>query len=271
MLLGVAAALVLLGWQRAQAQLVVYPTRVLMERSQRAEQLEIINNSGRSVTYLITVQNRRMDAEGRFSAADTAAPGEQFADSMLRYSPRRVTLAPGASQVVRIMARRPADLVTGEYRSHLLFAEQPNPEGATSIEKPKENATDIGVALTALVGISIPVIVRSGETAATVTLDNLALSDGAGPEAPLVSVDLHRSGNRSVYGDFTASLEPAGGGRTIDIGRAAGVAVYTPNELRHVRFPLTLPPNMALTGGTLTVSFRERDGTVVSRTALRLP
>jgi hypothetical protein len=263
-----AAALVAFS-AAAQAQLVVYPVRLVLEPDKRADQLEIINNSAKAVTYLITLQNRRMDENGRFSAAETALPGELFADGMLRYSPRRVTLAPGMSQVIRIMARRPADLAAGEYRSHLLFSEQPVPRGATSIEKP-DTEQGIGVSLTALVGISVPIIVRAGQTAATVKLENLTTTPASDSEPATVLFDLLREGNRSVYGDFTATFEPAGG-RAVDVGRAAGVAVYAPNALRHMRFQLNAPPGVSLSAGTLTVTFRERDGSIVARASLQVP
>ena len=50
-----------------------------------------------------------------------AAPGEHFADGMLSWSPRQITLQPGTAQVVRLMVRKPEGLAEGEYRSHLDF------------------------------------------------------------------------------------------------------------------------------------------------------
>jgi hypothetical protein len=252
-----ALAVFVLGSDRAAAQLMVYPTRLVLESNQRSGQLEIVNNSSRTVTYRITLVNRRMDENGRFMAAESAAAGELFADGMLSYSPRRVTLAAGAGQVIRLMTRKPADLAAGEYRSHLLFSEQAEPTGQNSAQPPAEGAADIGVSLTALVGISIPVIMRVGETAATVTLGNLALSSAAADQQASLAVDVQRSGTQSCYGDLSASFTPAGGVALV-IGRVNGVAVYTPNALRHVTIPLSLPAGTALANGTVTVSYRER-------------
>lgn len=236
---------------------MVFPTRMVLENNQRAGQLEIVNNSAKTVTYRITLVNRRMDENGKFRPAETAGPGELFADSMLSYSPRRVTLAAGAGQVIRIMARKPADLAAGEYRSHLLFSEQAEPTGRTSAQPPTDGAAEIGVALTALVGVSIPVILRSGETSATVTLGNLGLIKAAAGQPASLAVDVQRSGSQSCYGDLTVSFTPAGGA-ALDIGRANGVAVYTPNALRHVKIPLNPPAGAVLANGILTVSYRER-------------
>lgn len=252
-----ALAIFVLGSEHAAAQLMVYPTRLVLEHSQRAGQLEIVNNSARTVTYRITLVNRRMDENGRFLAAESAAPGELFADSMLSYSPRRVTLAPGAGQVIRLMTRKPAGLAAGEYRSHLLFSEQAEPQGQSIAPAPAENAADIGVSLTALVGISVPVIMRVGDTAATVTLGNLALSSAAADQPASLSVDVQRGGTQSCYGDLSASFTPAGG-VALEIARANGVAVYTPNAVRHVKIPVNLPADAVLANGTVTVSYRER-------------
>lgn len=266
-LLGALVLLLPLG--HASAQLMVHPTRVVLEGKQRTGQLEVINNSNEPTSYRISIVNRRMGVNGEFSDATTAQPGEQFADSMLRYSPRRVSLAPGASQVIRIMARKPANLPAGEYRSHLLFSKQGEPAGPNTVEPPTQ--TDIAVTLTALVGVSIPVIVREGETAATVTLGDLALTRSATGQ-PMVAGVLRRSGNRSVYGDLTASFTPRGGVPR-EVGKAGGVAVYTPNDLRNVKLVLT-PAAGALANGMLTVIYRERPehgGALLAEASLSLP
>src|SRR5690606_39210727 len=109
-----------------------------------------------STTYRLALVNRRMSETGGFTDIDQPLPGEQFADEMLRFSPRQVTLAPGASQTVRIMVRKPSNLAEGEYRSHLLFSQQPQATGSNSIETRKD-AKKIGVVITALIGASIPV------------------------------------------------------------------------------------------------------------------
>ena len=252
-------AVLLFYCDHAAAQLMVYPTRVVLENNQRSEQLEIVNNSGRSVTYLISLVNRRMDEDGKFSAVETPLPGEQFADAMLRYSPRRVTLAPGANQVIRVMARRPAELAAGEYRSHLLFAEQPDAQAPANTQPKEDSSAGIGVSLTALVGVTVPVILRAGATAASVSLGNLSISGATASQPPVVAVDLQRSGNRSTYGDLSASFAAAGRA-PLEIGKVAGLAVYTPNALRRVKLQLNAPAGMALSNGTLTVRYQERTG-----------
>lgn len=266
-----AALALLLCSASVSAQLMVHPTRIVLDKNQRSAQLEIINNSDEPGIYRIALVNRRMDENGVFSAVETPIAGEQFADGMLRYSPRRVVIAPGASQLIRLMVRRPADLAAGEYRSHLLFDKQPNP-GARPAPATVVAGGEIGVSLTSLVGVSIPVIVRQGETSATVSLGNLALTPAATGQPAVLSLDMRRSGNQSVYGDLTVSFAPTGGAAQV-VGRAGGVAVYTPNMLRRVKLKLEPPAGLMLTNGTLSVTYREpsaRGGGLLAEASLSL-
>ncbi len=269
------ALLLLLPLRPAFADLMVAPTRIIFDKNQRSAQLDLINSGSETATYRISVVNRRMGEAGEFISIDSPGPGEQFADGLLRYSPRQVVLAPGAGQTIRISLRKPAGLAVGEYRSHLQFDRVPEAKGATSIEALNLPAGEIGVQLTMLVGLSIPVIVRHGETAATVTLFGLELlKPAAGQPAELaVAAVLQRTGNRSVYGDLAASFTPQGGAAQ-EVGKAGGVAVYTPNPLRRFKLALKLPDGLVLARGTLRVTFRDRPdagGKLLAEAAIELP
>lgn len=253
----VAGLLIVLPQHHAMADLMLNPTRVVFEKNQRATQIDLINNGAETATFRISVVNRRMSETGDFSTVDKPAPGEQFADELIRYSPRQVSLAPGAGQAVRIVLRKPANLAPGEYRSHLVFEKIPEAQGATSIEATGPTSSDLAIKLTALVGASIPVIVRHGETAATVTLSQLALQNRAADPKPVLALRMDRSGNRSVYGDLVVSFTPQGGTEQV-VGKIGGVAVYTPNPSRHAKLVLQPPSGMALARGTLRVTYRER-------------
>jgi fimbrial chaperone protein len=249
----------LLGAQAAWADLMLYPTRVELENKQRAAQVELINRGSKPETYRISIVNRRMTETGEIVEAKEALPGEQFASQMLAYSPRQVTLQPGLGQTVRISARKPADLAAGEYRSHLQFDRVADAEGQSSLEamaKPEEG--QIAIVLQALVGASIPVIVRHGDTAATATLDGLKIEPGTDKKAtPMLVFAIHREGNRSVYGDLVAEFSAAGA-KPMEVARVAGVAVYVPNAVRQARMPMTLPEGTLLKNGTLTLRFSTR-------------
>jgi len=256
--------------QSAWAELMLHPTRLVFDKNQRAAQIELINNGSTPATYRISLVNRRMTENGQFEAVDTPAPGEQFADPMLRYSPRQITLQPGSAQTVRVMLRKPAELADGEYRSHLQFELLPEAEGATSIET-KAGGKDIGVVLNTLVGASVPVIVRHGATDATVRLSGLALAREG--KQPVLTLQFDREGNSSVYGDLAISFTPRGG-KPQQLALVGGIAVYTPNRIRKAAVPLQVPSSTALAHGTIEVSYRDRPeagGKVLAQASLELP
>lgn len=265
--------LFLLPASHAGAELMLYPTRIVFAGNQRAAQLELINNGSEKATYRISLVNRRMNETGAFSEIDTPLPGEQFADDLLRYSPRQVTLEPGTGQAVRIMVRKPANLPSGEYRSHLLFAQQPDAQGSTSIEDRDPAAkNEIAIKLTTLVGVSIPVIVRHGNTDASVSLTHLDLQQPSGGASTL-ALQMERRGSQSVYGDLTVSLIPARGAEQV-IARANGVAVYSPNLMRRASIVLQWPSGQRLTEAALRVSYREQaedGGELLAEAVLELP
>lgn len=256
---GALALILLLGAQEAWADLVLYPTRIVLEKQQRAAQMELINTGDKPETYRISVVNRRMTETGEIVEAKDAQPGERFADEMIRYSPRQVTLQPGKAQTVRLSVRKPAGLAAGEYRSHLQFNRLPDAEGQSNLETiNKTEPGQISVVLQALIGASIPVIVRQGKTAASVSLDGLRIEPPAKVEdAPMLAFDIKRDGNCSVYGDVVATFTPTGG-PAVEVAKVSGVAVYVPNVLRRAKLALKLPEGINLKNGTLSLRYSER-------------
>ena len=258
----------------ALADLSLYPTRIVLEKNQRAAQVELMNNGTAPETYRINLVNRRMGEMGEFIALETPGPGDQFADPLLRYSPKQVTVQPGSSQTVRILVRKPADLAPGEYRSHLQFDRVADAAGASSVEQVSNaGANGIGVVITALVGASIPVIVRQGDTQASATLSDLTLLPAAGEASPALSFVINRSGNGSLYGDLTVRFTPKSG-QPVELAKAGALAVYVPNALRRARMALQVPAGTTLAGGTLNLSYRERaeaGGKTMAEASLSLP
>ncbi len=257
----------------ANAELMLNPTRVVLSNNQRAAQVELINNGTEAASYRIGVVNRRMNETGEFLNVQAAGPGEQFAGDMLSYSPRQITLQPGSAQVIRIMVRKPDGLAEGEYRSHLHFEKLAEAAGTTSVEGTQAANQQIGVVIKTLIGASIPVIVRHGQTSAHVVLAELQLQPGQGKQPAMLGFQIQRSGNSSVYGDVQATFTPAGGAPQ-QVARASGVAVYTPNPLRRASLALQLPTGMTLGRGQLQLAYRERPeagGKLLAEASLTLP
>ena len=196
-----------------------------------------------------------------------------FSDKIIRYSPRQVLLEPGKSQVIRLGLRKPSGLKEGEYRSHMLFRAIPIDAG-TSVEQSVKPSSGLTVSLKAIIGISIPVIVRHGKTAAKISIVSARLVPRqANEDQPHIAMELERIGNRSVYGGLIAEYIASGGERKI-IAQADGVAIYTPGTKRRIKLPVVLPPGLELRNGNIQILYRrpmDQGGKVIAQTQIKIP
>jgi len=241
----------------SMSDVTVAPTRVIFEGRTRTSEVALINLSDKTLTYSVSFTHIRMTETGQMQEITDPAPGEQFADDLVRFTPRRVILEPHKTQIVRLQLREPADLPDGEYRSHLAFRVVPSVTQAAGAESP-DTQKGISIQLTPVYGVSIPVIVRHGSLSASVALTNLSLStapasDGSGG-GPQVSFQIDRAGNESVYGNIDVQLLASGKPAQV-VGRLNGLAVYTPNASRDVMVSLTIPQGLTLSGARLRVRY----------------
>lgn len=255
--------------------LLVAPTRIVLDDSDRYAQLSLVNIGTATATYRISFTELEMAPSGELRTISDPAEAFMPASKLVRYSPRQIVLQPNVAQTVRLQVRRPADLPEGEYRSHLLFRAIPPPE--TSVEGEKEEAassgdtTGLSVRLVPLYGITIPVIIRHGETSVSVHLTNLLLVNS--PDGTLaLDVEISREGNRSVYGNLEVTHHPATGPSRV-VGAINGLGVYTPLSYREARIPLRSEEG-PIEGGYLEVEFRQGEGgenELLARERLVLP
>lgn len=236
----------------AQGNLLINPVRVVFEGNKQREEITLANTGQDTAVYAISFIQYRMTKDGSFEQIEEPDPGQHFADPFLRYFPRRVTLAPGESQVVRMQLRRDPNMIDGEYRSHLYFRAVPDerPLG----EEALEDTTAIGIRLVPIFGITIPVIIRHGQVNVTATFADTQLTHNA-EGRPQLHFTIERSGNISVYGDITVEHEAAPGAEPVTVGLVRGLAVYTPNTSRSFTLPLNPPEGTNLSQGRLIIRF----------------
>ena len=158
----------------AQGNLLITPRRIVFEGNKRTIDLNLANIGQDTATYAISMVQIRMKEDGSFETITSPDPGQKFADQNLRFFPRSVTLPPNEAQVVKVQLIRANQLSPGEYRSHFYFRSVPvvKPLGE---EETIKDTTGITVSLKAIFGITIPAIIRVGESTTKVTLSNLAL------------------------------------------------------------------------------------------------
>lgn len=250
--------ILLLSSKVAFADLMIYPTRLVIEKNQRSTQVEIVNSGQKPATYRINVVNRRMTETGNIVEAEEIQAGENFADKMIRYSPRQITLQPGVAQTVRFSVRKPAKLTIGEYRSHIQFDRVPDVVSKSSIENiAKSKDEKISIVVQALIGASIPMIIRHGATLAKVTIDDISFEPQTDKKQPIIKFNINRTGNRSVYGDLVVNYTPLNG-QSIEVSRVGGLAVYVPNAIRKTKMEIKLPEALKLQGGLLHIDYLEK-------------
>jgi hypothetical protein len=236
----------------AQGDLLVSPVRVIFEGNKQKEEISLVNVGNDSATYSVSFLQYRMTEDGNFEMIVKPEEGQMFADPYLRVFPRKVKLAPRESQVVRLQFRRKPDMLAGEYRSHLYFrAEKENkPLGFDSA---KNDPKLMSVEITPVFGISIPVIIRTGEIFVATTLSNLKIEIQQDTIVNL-KLSINRTGNISVYGDIVAEYVPETG-KPMEIGQVRGVAVYTGTNKRNFSIRLINLKEVNLSTGKIKVRY----------------
>ena len=252
---GFAAFIVLFSFfqSNAQGNLLVTPKRVVFEGSKRSEELNLANIGKDSATYDISFIQIRMKDDGTVENITEPDSAQNFADKYLRFFPRTVTLAPNEAQTVKVQIKNSDQLTNGEYRSHLYFRAVPN-DGPLG-ENTSNKDSGISVKLIPIFGISMPVIIRVGESNASITLSDLAVTEI--DKTPGLKLTFTRKGNMSVYGDLLVDYISSQG-KTTRVGMAKGLAVYTPNAIRNFYLPLN--NNIDYHSGKLHVIYADQSG-----------
>jgi len=234
------------------ADILIYPTRVIMTDRLRTAQVDVINTSQTQASYKISLVRRRMTDAGEFQDVQAPEAEEKFADEVVKYSPRQVTLVSGAGQTIRMMFKIPSDLAEGEYRSHLVVTKMPS--GISGLpEKDQQDPNAVTLRLTPIVGISIPVIARHGKLEAKAAIDPSSVKVTAvEPKQQLVGLTLARTGTRSIYGNVVVYRGEE------KVAEGNGLAVYTPNRQRKIGVHV-LDPYQLKSGENIRVVFTEKD------------
>ena len=244
-----------LGWMPtafAQGDLMVFPKRLIFEGNVKTSELNLANIGKDTARYNISFVQYRMNEDGSFTEVNTPDSGQNFADKFLRYYPRSIILAPKESQVVKVQLIKTNLMEPGEYRSHIYFRAIPNlrPLGMEEIRK---DSTTMSIRLVPIFGITIPTIIRVGASTTKISLTNLDFAF-RNDTIPVLELTFNRAGNMSSYGDLTVTYTSPTGKKT-EVGRANGVAVYTPNILRKFMVSLVRKPGVDYRNGTLHVDY----------------
>ena len=253
------------------ANLNVTPKRVTFSRNQRSATVYIFNQGTAAATFDVALIDRVMLPDGQIMSAEEAAKNPESkayvdkiksAKEMLLISPRRVTLAPGKGQTIRLRAIERPDAGASEFRSHLTITTiPPRDTGVTAEEVSSGQPGALRIVINSVFGLSIPAIVRQGDIDVRAAIENPRVEyanlspDGVKPpqRTAVMVFEVARLGQNSLFGNF--EVRPAGS-RGDPLGVARGVGVYTELDRRTVRIPLSRIP---AAGEKLEITFSDDD------------
>jgi len=244
-----------------QAQLLLYPTRIVLDNNERTAALTLKNTGDASGTYRAELIEMNM-SENSIDEIPEGQPAPYSAKKLLRISPRSITLAPGEEQDIRLLIRKPANTEDGEYRSHLkITMTESNVEEAAAREANPTVTKGVTIAVRPRLSLVIPVIIRYGKTSYTIKIISAKLhydKDETGKKHPSVDVVLLRDGNRSSMGDLDITYINEAGKQTL-VKHMAGIPVYRPTDRRNVSIPLDVPNGTTIQKGSLHVVYRAQE------------
>jgi len=202
---------------RAGAVLLIYPTLVIFEGNQRSAEITLTNRGDQTGTFETSWTDMTMTPEGGLVKVEGQAPWS--IQSYVRYSPRRVTLAPSESQIIKIALRRGQDVPEGEYYSHFkvltLNTEDPSAEQA---DVPAQSSS---IAIKARAAVAIPIIWRNSQATSSASIDSVRIDR----DANQLTVDVRRQGPVSVRG-FLHVFETAPDGARNFLAEPAHLVIY---------------------------------------------
>lgn len=165
--IGAGMSLVVMAWlgTSAMASLTITPTMLVIEGRERYADVNLINSSDNPQSYAIGWRfYRQNEREGNYLNADKSTTDFDLTQNLV-FTPRRVRLAPGDLQKIRLGLRLKGGEppAPGDYRAHLELKETSENLVAQPGQiqgQAQQGRTSIGVKVN--VGFSIPVIYRIG-------------------------------------------------------------------------------------------------------------
>ncbi len=238
---------------QAQGDLLLSPIRVVFEGNKQNQELVMVNTGSDTATYIVSFIQNRMTDSGNYERIESPDSGQYFASDYIRFFPRKFTLAPGEPQTLRMQFRRRTDMIDGEYRSHLHFRNQPAQKELGAEKSETTELDGISISLIPIYGVSIPVILRTGETNVKITSGNLEWEmkdDTTG----ILRFTLFREGNISVYGNINI-LYDGPGNRSEILKVINGTSIFTPNKQRKFEIEIPVPEDLDINTGKITVRY----------------
>ncbi len=210
---------------QAGAVLFIHPTLVLFEGNERNAGITLTNRGDETGTFEMSWTDMTMTAEGGLMKYEGQSPWS--IQSYVRYSPRRVTLAPAESQVIRIAVRRGLDIPEGEYYSHFRVLTLNSGDPSADLSDAKKEATASAVVIAARSAVAIPIIWRNSRATSAASIESVRIDE----DTNKLTVDVRRHGQLSVRG-YLHVIENAADGTRIALAEPVPLVIYPSLDAR---------------------------------------
>lgn len=239
----------------AGAVLLIYPTQVLFEGRERSAEVMLTNQGDAIGTFETSWMEMGMRPEGVLQQRET---DEWSIQPFIRYSPRRVTLGPGESQVIKIALRPDSTAAEGEYYTHLRILTL-NQEDLAAEEEDPPTVGQAGVSIRARSAVAIPVIWRNSDAEPEISIESAHVA----PESGQVAVTVRRGGLLSARA-YLHVYDQRLDGTFRPVGGPVQVVIYPNLDTRVMR--IAIEENVELTDAAYVVL--STDELVTDRTTL---
>lgn len=221
----------------SQARIDIVPQKIVIENRERNGELTILNLYDVRGTFRVELMSFMQNEDGVYSELATPLSKDFDPQEIVRFSPRQFTLEPQGRQKVRISLRKPADLPDGEYRFHIKAIR------LVQEDETRENDKK-SIAVKANIGVTIPVIVRHGQTNSRASLHDVSLVPASKTDSQKTELHLNiqREGNASTIGMLEVLWEDKSG-QVKRIGRITNMNIFTDITNRNVKVPLYEMPS----------------------------
>lgn len=239
----------------ARANLLLSPTRVIMDNRNKTGVVTVMNQDTSPIRYRVSLALYRYRPNGALEEIMAPTPDESRLKELIRFSPRQAVLPPRGHQKIRLQFRKYQGFAQGEYRMHLKVSPVPDPP-----DEPGVGAKGQGVKIKIMVGVAIPIVIRNGKlwVKATPISCRPIISRHSGQ--PALEIEVKREGTRSVIADiFAYHLQKDNPGNETFIGQSRGAVIYTQFDSGTFEIPVEESLLSRLKSGAIRIDVRDSE------------
>ncbi len=240
---------------KANADLLVMPTRLVFEPRERTDEVTLINTGTETRTYMLEWLEQKQTREVSYRLMpNNELENFDSASPYIRFSPRRVRLAPGESQRVKLLLRRKAKMDAPEYRSHLKFTAMP-PEDDAPIANEQVTSEGMSIKIDVRTSYTIPVVINNSKEKLSLNFSNMKFINKATKNyKAVVEFTLEKNTPKSAYGDMTLYFKAQGSDEYVPVGYLNGVNIF--HESTEIASNVAWSENVALESGSLKLVYK---------------